>query len=246
MRACLPLWLTVVSALLAGTVQAQFPQYTPPGSLAVPTIPTQERVETGSEEARWDLGPVRVDPRAWLRGPTYNDNVFSAPDDADQVSDVSATVGAGLVTYTNLGSDVVLSAYLLPAYTWWQDQDQLSEEQLDLGIGVFGFYNRVTLMADARRDERQRFLSSELLVPFDVRSDRAQLRGEVDLRGPFELFGSLAIEELEHTGAAVDSVPRVTPETTDEELFDAIMAGKEAQRQATSQAAQGEISPGVL
>jgi hypothetical protein len=181
----------------------------------VPRIPTEERIENGSDEARWDLGPVRLDPRAWLRGPTFNDNVFSAADDGDKVSDVTGTVGAGLVGFTNLGSDVIVSAYFLPSYTWWQDQDQLSESQLNFGAGVFGFYNRVTLMADARRDERQRFLSSEVLVPFDVRSDRARLRAEVDLRGPFDLFGSVELEDLEHTGDAVDNVQRVSIDTLD-------------------------------
>ncbi len=192
--------LLIVGLSCAASVDAQFPQYTAPGSLGVPQKPTRERVEAGVEAARWTLGALKLDPRFRVGDVGYNDNVFGASDDGERISDLTATVGAGLVAYSNFGPDVIVSAYLLPEYVWWQDLDQLREERLNYGAGVFGFFNRLTLIADARREERQRFLNAEALVPFDIQTHRASIRAAVDFRGPFELFGAIEAREFEHQG----------------------------------------------
>ncbi len=194
--------LLILGLLCAAGARAQFPQYTAPGSLAVPRVPIRERVETSAEAAQWDLGAIKLDPRIWLRDSGYNDNVFGASDEADQVSDFTATAGAGLVAFSHLGSDVILSAYLLPEYTWWQDLDQLRNQQLNYGAGIFGLFNRLTLILDGRRDERQQFLNAEALVPADIQTRQASLEIAVDFRGPFELFGSAEALAIEHAGGA--------------------------------------------
>ncbi len=204
MHSCGAARLLIAGLLCAAPATAQFPQYTAPGSLAIPQTPTQERVETGAEEARWNFGALRVDPRFWLHNMGYNDNVFGAPDGMPKVSDVSASVGAGLVAFSRFGSDVMISAYILPEYNWWADQDQLREENFNFGAALFGFYNRLTLVLEARRDERQRFLSSESLVPYDIRETRAGIQAATELAGRFELFGSLEAREYEHSGAAAE------------------------------------------
>lgn len=197
-----------IAALVAAlTTLPTAAQYTPPGSLAQPRVPAVERVEQGAEAAPWRLGPVRLEPRAWLRDVGWVDNVFAAPDDAPQESDLTATLGAGVVGYLRLGPKLLAAAFLLPEHVWWQDLSELESENMSFGAGVFGALNRLQLEAELRRDERQRLLSSELTVPVDVRQERAALRFDIDLRGPLSVFAAAAADELRHFGRAAAAIP---------------------------------------
>ena len=200
--------VTLACVALAVPTEAQFVQYAQAGDFerAQPTL--AERARKGAEEARWDVGVFKVDPRIWLRNTGYVDNVLNASDDEDAASDVTATVGAGLVAYLNLGPKVVASAYALPEYVWWQDLDDLRQERINAGAGLFGDFNRMDLEIVAETTESQRFLSSELLVPIDVLQDQAMLNVSVDVSGPFALFARATRREFgyEDSGAASPDV----------------------------------------
>ena len=190
--------LTVLFLLATSPAAAQFRQYTAPGSLAQVEITTKERIETGAEEARWNLGGLRLDPRFSLRNVAYLNNVFASPTEEDEVSDFRGTVGGGLAGYLHLGPKVIASGYVIPEYNWWREQADLRQWTNNFGLGVFGYFNRLSVQLDGTRTERQQFLNSELQVPTDIRQDRVRVAMEVNLTGPWDLFASVIQDRLRY------------------------------------------------
>jgi hypothetical protein len=197
---------------------AQFSQYATPGSLAERPAPLQRTLESGADEARWSVGRLRVDPRLWLREVAYEDNVFASPETDDRVSDFRAKMGGGLVSYLNFGPKVITSAYVLPEYNWWKDEDELRELSFNAGLGVFGFFNRMTLTAEGQAIERQRRLNAELEVPIDVAEDRGALSVEVDLSGVWSVFGTVEERRVRNTGNLPDDLATIRLSTLDLDL----------------------------
>jgi hypothetical protein len=157
---------TLALVAVSATATAQFTQYADPGSLSNRAIPTKEGLEKAMEQARWNLGPVRVAPWFALKNVTYNDNVFGSPD--DPVSDFTATVGAGLHAYLPIGPKFVVGAVAMPEYVWWNDLENLRGDSGRYGGGLFGYFNRLTVEAQAFDIQEQGYVSAELVRPVDT------------------------------------------------------------------------------
>jgi hypothetical protein len=173
-------------ALWGGSVEAQFNQYIAPGELGLTRVSTRERIEAAVSESRWRLGPLRVDPWLTVHDVAWVDNVFGTAD--DEVSDLTATAGAGLKGYLPLGPKTTLALHALPEYVYWQDLAELRQWRGRYGVGLFGYFNRLTVEAEGRLSESQGYLSAELGTRTGFEQETGALRLEVDVAGPLAVF----------------------------------------------------------
>ncbi len=194
------LWLAAAGA------GAQFTQYSLPGSLAESRTPTREVLEDGYSEARWKLGRLRIDPGFALTDVGYHNNVFAGAEGMT-ISDFTATLSAGLNAYLHLGPKTILAGFARPQYVWWEELERLRELTESYGIGAFGYFNRMTVSLQARSDERQRHLNSEVETPVVIRNQGATLDLEVELGGRLGAFGRLSAARIRHAADLGDALP---------------------------------------
>ncbi len=194
-------------ALATAPATAQFADYSPPGSLAQPRLQPRETVPDEAADARWKLGPIRLDPRLTLRELAYLDNVYDAAEEGDRISDFKAGAALGLHGYLNLGPKVIVTGFAVADYTWWRDQEDLRQLNGSLGLRLFGLFNRLIVEGDVGVVERQRQLGSETDVPVDVQDARAALRTELEVRRRLALFGAAGSVRTRLSGAAPNQVP---------------------------------------
>jgi hypothetical protein len=188
--------LFAVLFLYAGAASAQFVQYTPPGGPARPPESRKEELEREIEEARYRLGPVRVEPWLRLRDVAYVRSFFSSG--VEIPSDFTATVGAGLRGYLRTGRKVMWTAQVLPEYVWWADQQERRRLNGVYGLGVYGFFNRLTVEATAGREQEQRIVTPEVPQPVSARGDGANLLVEVEVSGAFSVFAASSLVRQEN------------------------------------------------
>lgn len=172
--------------LIAAPAWCQFEQYVVPGELARREAPTKEQVEEAMAAARWGLGPIRLLPWVGVRGVTWYDDVDPAT--PGKQSDVSAQAGAGLAGFLPLGEKLVLAGYALPEYQWWRDQDERRGWIGRYGLGMVGYFNRLTVEVLGSRDEAPRYASAEAEVPVDVRRDWGRVNVELGLSGRLAVY----------------------------------------------------------
>lgn len=192
--------------LAAAAASAQFTQYFRPGSLAEPQRPTREVLEEGYSAARWKLGEVRIDPGLAITDLAYHNNVFAGPE-GRTVSDLTATLAAGFNAYVHLGPKVMVSGFVRPQYVWWKELERLRELTESYGVGVFGYFNRMTLSLEARTLEQQRTLNSEIETPVVIREQGAVLDLEIELSDRVALFGRVGSTRFRHGADTRDAVP---------------------------------------
>jgi hypothetical protein len=174
--------------LLAAVARAQFQQYIGPGSLGVQLLPTKERFDTAMEEARFRLGPLRLAPWFALQNVSWVNNVYGTT--LNPQSDVTATVSLGLHGYVPAGPKLVFALYALPEYVWWNDLAYLSGWNGKYGLGVFGYFNRVTMEVQAGNWSSQEFYSSANPIPVNVQQQRGAATLEVEVLGRLSVFGN--------------------------------------------------------
>jgi len=179
----------LLAVIWAAPAVAQYTQYTAPGDLPFPELPTRERFELALSEARWDVGPLRLDPWFSVREIAWTNNVFVTAE-GDTVDDVTATVGAGVHGYSRAGSDVILAFHALPEYVWWRKLENRRVWNGRYGLGAFGFFNRLRFETTATTGRQTQYLSSEVEQPVNVRRNGLAAGLEVDLPGRFAVFGS--------------------------------------------------------
>lgn len=177
-RPALLAFLAVLTAFVVPVAECQ--QYNPPGSLTELQLPRRQGIEKSLAEARWRLGPVRIDPWIALENLTYVNDVFSGGG-GEEVSDLTATVGAGLRAFLPVGQDTMLAAYALPQYVWWQDQEDRRQLVGRYGGGVFAYFNRLILEGVIASEEEQRFATSELTQLVVAKRESAEAVAEVRL-----------------------------------------------------------------
>ena len=174
--------------LLAGMARAQFEQYIGPGSLGIQPVPTKERFENAMQEAPYRLGPLRLGLWFALRDVSWVDNVYGTV--VDQKSDFTATASLGVHGYLPAGPKLVFALYALPEYVWWRDLDYLRGWNGKYGVGVFGYFNRVTLEMQAGNWQTQQYYSSVNPVPVNVEQQRGAATLEVEVLGRLSVFGT--------------------------------------------------------
>lgn len=195
--------ILLASLASAAAALAQYGTYATPGSLGEERVPTGDAIRQQALGARWQLGPIELEPQLSIGNLSYVSNVYSTRE-SEAESDLRASAAAGLRGFLNLGPKVLVSPFTSLSYSWWQNQTNLRSLHESLGLQVLGDFNRLQLQLQAGRVETQRNLSSELEVPVDLRTDRLELAFEIDFWGPFSLFGAVARGESRHFGRATE------------------------------------------
>lgn len=195
----------VTLILLSSPAAAQFAQYTPPGGPDGRPESLQERLEGAMEEARWRLGPVRLEPWLGLKDVGWVDNLSGAEQE-DTGGDLTATAGAGLRAYLPTGPKVVWAAHVLPEYVWFRDHDELNDVNGRYGVGFFGSFNRLQAQATLTRDQELGIVSSERLERASSRSDELALDAELRLAGSLYLFASWSEGQSDYLNAVGTAV----------------------------------------
>lgn len=197
----------VTTAVLAAVIhlvspveaRGQFSEYTQPGTVSTDRETVErETLDEAIEQARWHLGPVRVEPWAGVRDLSWNDDFGDGDDGGEGDGDVTASAGAGLRSYLPVGPDVVVSAHALPEYSWWADQEELRRLNGRYGAGVFAFFNRLTLQATARRVEQLAILSYEVPEQGNTRQDEVALATEVELGFSTSIFTEVGTRRVRY------------------------------------------------
>jgi hypothetical protein len=189
--------LALLSTAAPTALWGQFSLYTTPGSLLNEAPPTREALEEDMAEARWRVGRLRLEPSVAIEQLAYVDNVFSGSAQ-EPLSDVTATVSAGLRAYLAVGPKLTAAAFYLPSYVWWQDLEERRQTNQRFGAGLFGDLNRLRFELEASRWETQSFVSSEFEQLSQVNTDRAYGLAELRVARSLELFASYENRELRY------------------------------------------------
>ena len=198
-RARLVAALAVASSFLALPLPAQFAQYTAPGALAAGPENARKALEKAVEEARWKLGPLRVEPVLGLSDLAYVDNARGATGDGSGTDgDLTATVTAGLRGYLPVGSRSTLALFALPDYVWWQDQTELRRFNQRFGAGLFTYFNRLGIEIKAQRLEDLDFVTTQLARRAASRTDSLAADLEIPIGSRISLVGGGAVARSEH------------------------------------------------
>jgi opacity protein-like surface antigen len=188
--------------LVAATARAQFAQYIPPGSLGLQELPTKERLEAAMEGAQFRLGPVRLATWFALENVNWVNNVYGTA--TDQKSDFTGTVSMGLHGYIPSGGKLVFAFYALPEYVWWRDLAYLRSWNGRYGVGLFGYFSRVTVELQAGDWRTQEFYSSEDQIPVNVKDRHASATVDVRLLGNLSVFGTARGERWRYEDQSAD------------------------------------------
>jgi hypothetical protein len=143
------------------------------------------------EDARFRLGPVRIEP--WL---SFKDVAWieTGTGTADADSDLTATAGAGVRGYLRTGP-LIWSGQALPEYVWWREDADRRTLNGRYGLTTYGFWNHMTLEAGASREEQQQIITPELLQPAPVRQDQARAAVEVLWTDAFSTLAEIHTSE---------------------------------------------------
>lgn len=167
-RAC----FTGILCLTASVASAQ---YTAPGGPQQAPASREEALKDNLENARFRLGPLRVDPWVSLKDVAWIETGVGAE---DSESDLTATFGAGLRGYLRTGP-LIWVAQALPEYVWWRESEERRTLNGRYGLNSYAFWNRLNLEVGASRDEQQQIITPEILEPAPVRQDQVRAGVEV-------------------------------------------------------------------
>lgn len=167
-------------------------QYTPPGGPQEKPESRREELERQIAAARYHLGPVRVAPWLALRDVAYVRGLFSSGQPL-LPNDLTATAGAGFRAYLRNGPKATWLAQVLPEYVWWQKQTQRRQLNGRYLLGFSGYFNHLTLEAQAGRQQQQQIVTPEVPVPVSSRDDGGELLAELRLSRAFSLFAATSI-----------------------------------------------------
>ena len=191
-------WQIAVLLFALGTIEVEA-QYSVPGTAAPSdSIPTQEVLEQSIETARWNAGPWKFGPWLGIQDASFvqfDDNARAAQGQPED--DYTITVGAGLRGYLKTGR-LYFAVHGLPEYVWWEEDEDRRQLNGRYGAGLFGYLNRVTFELSARRNESQRFFSSEIQELTSNREDTLRGAIEVELGSRISLFAQATVLELEN------------------------------------------------
>lgn len=168
-------------------------------------VPTKERLDTAMEDAHFRLGPLRLGLWFALQNVNWVNNVYGTS--TDQKSDFTATASLGVHGYVPAGPKLVFALYALPEYAWWRDLTYLRGWNGKYGVGMFGYFNRVTLELQAGDWRTQQFYSTENPIPVDVKEERGAATLEVEVLGRLSMFGTAWGKRWRYEGESEGAVP---------------------------------------
>lgn len=185
-----------LAAIASAPATAQLFEYSSPGAGGVEPAAAREALAAAVDEARWRLGPLRLDPTFGL-----DEVAWVEPSDGD--GDLTATFRAGLRGYVPVGSRTVVAVHALPSYVWWQDRSDASRVAGEYGAGLFLHANRLGIEVRASSDDLTTRLSSESEDRAELREDRIEARLEVPVWRSIGLFGRVGRIEAENAERSV-------------------------------------------
>lgn len=191
----LPVVLTLAAWFAAAPLCAQLgTQYRPPGAPAVlRPQPSRDEFKIKLENSPWKLGRLHVSPWLGLEDVSLVENLGNQGQSASE--DFTVTVGAGLRAYVPASRKVIWAAHVLPEYVWWQDNEAKRDLNGRYGLGLFAFFNRMTLELSQRRIEGQGFFSSEIQALTSLRQDVSTFNLEVEISPYLSLFALATRQE---------------------------------------------------
>lgn len=182
--------------LLATSVHSQVGSFQAAGTELGQLLSQRERLDQAMRGARWNFGALALDPVLSIGNLAYRDNVFGEADSGTE--DITATARAGLTGFLAVREDVTLTFHARPSYTWWEDLEDRRRINHDLGVGLFGTWNRLALGLEARRFETLGLVTEQTSQEINSRSDSARLGIELDLYRSLRLLLNANVGETEH------------------------------------------------
>lgn len=190
-----PVVLTLAAWFAGAPLCAQLgTQYTPPGTPAMlRPQPSKDEFKIKLENSPWKLKRLHVSPWLGLQDVSLVENLGNRGQSEGE--DFTLTFGAGLRAYVPAGQKVIWAAHALPEYVWWQDSEAKRSLNGRYGLGLFVFFNRMTLELSQRRIDQQAFFSSEVQTLTSSRVDLSTFDVEFELTNKLFLFGRATRQE---------------------------------------------------
>ena len=190
--------------------RGQFSQYTQAGGPEPVLVDPREALEEAVEEARWRFGGLRVDPWIGIRNVGYVES-------GDESQQLSGSGGLGFRAYLPNGPKVIWAAHVLPEYTWFEDSSGQSRVNGRYGVGMFGFFNRLTVEVLATRQEALDIISTEIQQRVNARNEALSLLAELRLAGSINLYASASTSSVENL---LETEERLDPTIAPFDLLD--------------------------
>jgi hypothetical protein len=187
----------ILFLLFFGTAEAQFNQYTPPGGPADRPESRKQEIERVMKEARYHLGAIRIVPLFTVKDVAYERTISEL---GDTPSDLTATVGAGLRGYLRTGPKLFWRAEAFPQYVWWREVASRRRLNGRYEAGVYGFFNHLTVEADAGAVDEQHIAHPEVLTPVSTRQTFGRLATELRLTGKLSAFATFGVTGQDQLG----------------------------------------------
>lgn len=178
----------VIALGVATAAQAQFTQYSPPGGGSEDDESMKEALTKLMEQARWSVGPVKIEPWVGVGRVTYFKDLF--PQREGNQSDFAVSAGAGITAFMPLGPRVLVAGHALPEFRWWKEYNKRNRWNGKYGLGVFADTGRLRIDLRTFKAREPWYLGYDNEVPIDVRREGARLDSEVRLFPRFSLFAS--------------------------------------------------------
>lgn len=140
------------------------------------TFSEKDRIIEAVDEAYWQLGSWFVSPRFEVGETGYDDNIFST--EAGIIDDYSTKPGLAFDTFLRLSPRWIWKNQAGYAYAYYQDLDNLRNNQLEAESRLYALFRRVYFDAGARWEQDRRRLNSE--VDDRVRTERLELSSKLN------------------------------------------------------------------
>lgn len=210
--------ITVIAlAALGSPLWGQSSQYIAPGTLGRSPVDAREALRSAVDDARWRLGPLRLDPWIGLRDVAWIDEASGPGSDGD----LTVSAGAGLRAYLPRGSRLVLAAHVLPEYVWWRDRPDGDRVAGRHGVGLFLYGNRLGVEIRATSRDQNTYPSSDLDRIAQVRVRELAADVEIPLGHRISLFARGSSAETRVRDEAGDADTAFSALDRDEETAEA-------------------------
>lgn len=180
----------------ASPLSAQISNLSQVGEVPESERSRQEDLEAALEVARWTFGNTKIDP---FIGITDGGWIRDAFDQADRetVDDFTLTFAAGLSLFHQIGEDSTLALWALPEYVWWQDLEDRRRLNGRYGAGWYGYFSRLALEFEARREEQQLQTTPEVRELTSQRLDLLRAGTAIDLYKSLALTAEASSRDFE-------------------------------------------------
>ena len=166
-------------------------------------VPASEEISQELAAARFSLGPFRILPRLEIREVGYDSNVFGSAENPE--ADERAQVAAGIRAILPIGRKTYVRADALPEYVYYRRHPDLRRFNGRYGAQLLGLYNRLGLDVRGYTDRTREYLSSEVFLPVDRRTDGGSAEIEIEFLRRLGLPLSYGEDRIRYLGGGRSS-----------------------------------------